>query len=145
MNVQRRPRTGGGAGRARLHRPPVAARHVRTSRVARKDRMPQSILLIQSDAADAARVRESLTASVDGPFRVDWVKSCAEGLERLAREGMQEADGSGGISAILVDQFLPDSQGLETFDRLFAAAPQIPILVLSSPQDEETARQAVQR
>ena len=45
---------------------------------------------------------------------------------------------------MLVDLFLPDSHGIETFDRLFRAAPQIPILVLSAAQDEDIAKLAVQ-
>ena len=49
------------------------------------------------------------------------------------------------ISAVLVDLFLPDSQGIETFDRLFLAAPNIPILVLSASSDEDIAKVAVQR
>jgi diguanylate cyclase (GGDEF)-like protein/PAS domain S-box-containing protein len=40
---------------------------------------------------------------------------------------------------------LPDSQGIETFDRLFRVAPHIPILVLSSSQDEDVAKEAVKR
>jgi diguanylate cyclase (GGDEF)-like protein/PAS domain S-box-containing protein len=46
---------------------------------------------------------------------------------------------------VLVDLYLPDCQGIETFDQLFAAAPQIPILVLSAAKDEEVAKLAVQR
>ncbi len=45
---------------------------------------------------------------------------------------------------MLVDLMLPDCQGIETFDRLFLAAPQIPILVLSGAQDEAVAKLAVQ-
>ncbi len=44
----------------------------------------------------------------------------------------------------MVDLFLPDSHGIETFERLFHAAPHIPILVLSAAQDEEVAKLAVQ-
>jgi len=44
----------------------------------------------------------------------------------------------------LVDLFLPDSRGIETFNRLFHTAPQIPFLVLSAAQDEEVAQLAVQ-
>jgi diguanylate cyclase (GGDEF)-like protein/PAS domain S-box-containing protein len=104
--------------------------------------MSRTIFLIQADPADAAAVREALTNSSGGPFRVDWVRTCAEGLERLARK--EEKQGSDGIAAVLVDLFLPDSQGIETFDRLFRAAPQIPILVLTAPQDETIARLAVE-
>ncbi len=38
-----------------------------------------------------------------------------------------------------------DPEGIATFDRIFAAVPQIPILILSTSLDEETAKLAVQR
>ena len=87
-------------------------------------------------------VREALLNSSDGPFEVEWVRCCSEGLERLAHG--RQSTGTDGIAAVLVDLFLPDSHGIETFDRLFRAAPQIPILVLSASQDEDIARLAVQ-
>jgi diguanylate cyclase (GGDEF)-like protein/PAS domain S-box-containing protein len=103
--------------------------------------MPQkNVLLIQEDPADAKAVRDAL----NGSFQVEWVRCCSEGLGRLAREGKQEKQGTHGIGAVLVDLFLPDSHGIETFERLFHAAPQIPILVLSAAQDEEIAKLAVQ-
>jgi diguanylate cyclase (GGDEF)-like protein/PAS domain S-box-containing protein len=46
---------------------------------------------------------------------------------------------------VLLDLFLPDSRGIETFDKIFAAAPQIPILVLIASDDEGVAKLAVQR
>jgi diguanylate cyclase (GGDEF)-like protein/PAS domain S-box-containing protein len=101
----------------------------------------KDILLIQEGPADAKAVREAL----NGPFRVGWVRSCSEGLERLAREGKQKRQKPHAIGAVLVDLFLPDSQGIETFDRIFRVAPQIPILVLSAVQDEDVAKLAVQR
>jgi diguanylate cyclase (GGDEF)-like protein/PAS domain S-box-containing protein len=101
----------------------------------------KDILLIQDDPADAKAVREAL----NGSFQVDWVRRCSEGLERLAREGKQKAPRADAVGAVLVDLFLPDSQGIETFDRIFSVAPQIPILVLSAVQDEDIAKLAVQR
>ena len=106
--------------------------------------MPRNILLIQDDPAGATIVREALNNSSDQPFHVEWVRHCSEGLERLARQGKQDKPGTAGIAAVLVDLFLPDSLGIETFDQLFRAAPQIPILVLSDAQDENIARLAVQ-
>jgi diguanylate cyclase (GGDEF)-like protein/PAS domain S-box-containing protein len=96
--------------------------------------MSQRIVLIQDDPADARSIIEALDRAGDELFQVDWVRSCAEGIERLA-----------GAAAILVDLTLPDSRGIETFDRLFLAAPDIPILVLTSPPDEAIAKLAVQR
>jgi diguanylate cyclase (GGDEF)-like protein/PAS domain S-box-containing protein len=96
-----------------------------------------SILLIQDDPTDTNAVRPAL----NGSFQVEGVRSCAAALERLAEERKQR---KAGIAAVLVDLFLPDCQGIETFDRLFHAAPQIPILVLSAAEDEEVAKLAVQ-
>ena len=83
--------------------------------------MANNILLIQGDPSDAAAVREALLNSSDGPFEVVWVGCCSEGLEHLTRDA---EEGTDRITAVLVDLFLPDSHGIETFDRLFLAAPQ---------------------
>ena len=104
--------------------------------------MSQNILLIEDDPSDARTVREALINSSDGSLRVEWVGRCSLGLERVAEEGRPGTDG---IAAILLDLFLPDSRGIETFDRLFRAAPHTPILVLSASEDEDLARLAVQR
>jgi PleD family two-component response regulator len=40
----------------------------------------KKILLVQDDAVEAKAVSEAL----HGSFRVDWVKHCSEGVERLA-------------------------------------------------------------
>jgi diguanylate cyclase (GGDEF)-like protein/PAS domain S-box-containing protein len=106
--------------------------------------MSQYILLIEDDPSDAKRVREALVNSSNGAFQVEWVRRCSEGLERLAREERQEEERAGAIVAVLVDLSLPDSHGIETFDRLFRAAPKIPMLVLSASQDEDIAKLAVQ-
>src|SRR5450759_5612253 len=102
----------------------------------------QIILLIQADPSDAAAVRETMSNSIDGLFKVEWLRGCTVGLERLAREANQRGNR---IAAILVDLFLPDSHGIETFDKIFHVAPQIPILILTSLQDEAIAKSAVQR
>ncbi|MGQ0618648.1 MAG: putative bifunctional diguanylate cyclase/phosphodiesterase [Panacagrimonas sp.] len=104
--------------------------------------MLQNILLIQNDPSDAKAVREALSHSGDGAFKLEWVRLCAEGVARLTRDGKQPSDG---VTAVLVDLFLPDGRGMETFDRLFLAAPQIPILILSGSQDEAIAKLAVER
>jgi diguanylate cyclase (GGDEF)-like protein/PAS domain S-box-containing protein len=73
-------------------------------------------------------------------MKIEWVRSCAKGLERLDGNSQQRDD----IVAIFVDLSLPDGKGIDIFDRLFAAAPHIPILILSALRDEETAKLAVQ-
>jgi len=94
--------------------------------------MVHRLLLIEDDDSAARAILDAFTRSAEEFFQVEWVRRCSEGLEKLA-----------GIAAILTDLHLPDSRGIATFDRLFRAAPQIPILILIDVQDEETAKQAL--
>jgi len=90
-------------------------------------------------------MRLALVNSDDGPFRVEWVRTCSDALERLGVLGMLPVDASHGIAAVFLDLFLPDNAGIETFDRLFVVAPQIPMLVMIPPANEELGMLAVQR
>jgi diguanylate cyclase (GGDEF)-like protein/PAS domain S-box-containing protein len=107
--------------------------------------MSRNILLIQSDSEDANPVREALINGRDPAFLVEWLGLCSAGLQRLARERTAGNRESGAIAAVLLDLFLPDSEGIQTFDRVFSAAPHIPILILCAPAHEDLAKSAVQR
>jgi len=105
----------------------------------------QDILLVQKDSVEANAVRDALANSSDGSFRVTWVRRCSEGLDELARANAQGGAGADRYAAVVVELSLPDSSGIDTFDRLFLAAPQIPILILAAAQDESIAKLAIQR
>jgi diguanylate cyclase (GGDEF)-like protein/PAS domain S-box-containing protein len=105
--------------------------------------MPVNILLIQDDAQCAQVVLNALAKSRIGNFHVEWVKTCALGLKRLADLSNELEIGSGGISAILVDLLLPDMNGMEVIDLIYAATKQIPIVILSSMDDEAIAKSAM--
>jgi diguanylate cyclase (GGDEF)-like protein/PAS domain S-box-containing protein len=98
--------------------------------------MTENVLLVEGDPDDAQTLITALADPRAGPCTVERFGSLAEGLERLKSEG---------ISVVLLDLFLPDSQGIETFDKLIRAAPRVPILILSNLADEDLAGQAVQR
>src|ERR1022692_199657 len=102
--------------------------------------MLKTILLIQEDTLCARAVQEVLLGSGDPTLGIEWVRGCSEGLERLNRTGKQKSC----IDAVLVDLFLPDSQGIETFERLYKELPDTPILVLCGPEEEHIAKLAVQ-
>jgi diguanylate cyclase (GGDEF)-like protein/PAS domain S-box-containing protein len=100
-----------------------------------KDR-DECVLLIEADAGDAARILDELSSRTDAGFRVEWVTELSSGIERLR---------NGGVGAVVLDLTLPDSNGVETFDKLLQASPRVPILILTGAGAVETARQAVQR
>jgi diguanylate cyclase (GGDEF)-like protein/PAS domain S-box-containing protein len=101
--------------------------------------MSRTVLLILANAAEAKAVRRSLTDSRDGAFEVEWVNGCGDAVKRLGDHQGET------IAAVVVDLFLPDSRGIDTFDKLLCASPHMPILVLSHLHDESIARLAVQR
>jgi diguanylate cyclase (GGDEF)-like protein/PAS domain S-box-containing protein len=101
--------------------------------------MSRKILVVLADAAQANLVRRLLVNSRYGLLKVEWVTRCCDAMERLGRAEVAD------VAAVVVDLFLPDSQGIETFDKLFRASPHIPILVLSRSRDEDIARLALRR
>src|ERR1700735_1379274 len=103
------------------------------------------ILLVQEDRADAEVIREVLANSQDQIFRIKWVQDCREAIEQLSPAGARSQSGKQGADAILLDLCLSDSQGIATFDRLFALAAHTPILILTAPDQEASARLAVSR
>jgi diguanylate cyclase (GGDEF)-like protein/PAS domain S-box-containing protein len=93
-----------------------------------------TILLIQNDPAAAGRIGVALAAGDAGSFEVEWLRQLSHGIERLSKKG---------IAAVLLDLSLPDSEGVATFDKLFAASPDIPILILAGNSSEVLAKEAV--
>jgi len=100
--------------------------------------MSDRVLLVMANALAASAIRASLEGSPDVALDVECVLRCSDGLQRL-KDHRQAA-----IAAVVLDLFLPDSQGIETVEAILRARPLVPILVVSRTQDENTAIQAVQ-
>lgn len=94
---------------------------------------PIAVLLVEDNPADGGALERALSEATSR-FRVEKAAHLSQGLDRIAR---------GGIDLCLLDLFLPDSQGLETFQRVAAEAPNMPIVVLSGPSDERIGALAV--
>src|ERR1700732_3950143 len=94
------------------------------------------LLLVDNDPSHAEVFRESLLHAKDGPFKGEWAMTLAEGIKQLREKE---------IWAIFLNLSLPDSQGLETFDRLSLAAPGVPTLVLAGAEGEDIALEALRR
>lgn len=91
------------------------------------------LLLIEDNASDALLLRRMLGKSPQ-PYDVTHCRSMAAAAECVGREW----------DMVLLDLFLPDSAGLETFQRCQAAWPDAALVVLSGLTDETIARQAVE-
>ena len=101
-----------------------------------KSTLVLKILLIDSNAETAGKIRSALAAAGSDSFKVECVRQLSDGLERLSNRG---------IAAILLALSLPDCEGIEVFDKLFAIAPDIPILILGGNTQETIAKEAVAR
>ena len=96
---------------------------------------PIKILLVESDEDYIDELEAGLSVSHAGVLEVEWVGELSQALARLTQ---------GGFDAVLLSLELPDSRGMVTFDRAYAFAPDVPILVLSDVADEEAAVTTVQ-
>ena len=92
-----------------------------------------TVLLVEDNPDDAEVLRE-LLADVRAPVRLTAAENLRDALLALER---------GTVDLILLDLSLPDSQGLATVERTLAAAPRIPILVLTGLEDEVLGAAAV--
>ena len=100
-----------------------------------KPNAKRKVLLIEDNPGDARLLREYLADPAGTSFSVEHADCLTAGLTRLAE---------GGIDLVLLDLSLPDSPMSETFKRAKAAAPQVPIIVMSSLDDEKHAIETVQ-
>ena len=96
---------------------------------------PIRVLLVESDEDYAGEVRDSLSRAHAKDLEIEAVSELSLALQRLSQ---------GGVDAILLSLDLADSRGMVTFDRAYAFAPDVPIIVLTAEPDEAAAVAAVQ-
>ncbi|MGZ3183262.1 MAG: putative bifunctional diguanylate cyclase/phosphodiesterase [Telluria sp.] len=98
--------------------------------------MANRVLIISSQPDDVRVLEQALRDAHDGPFETEQVGTLAAGLARLEQ---------GGIDAILADLELPDSHGMDGFEKLRGSARHIPLLTLCTLDNEADAMAAVRR
>jgi DNA-binding NarL/FixJ family response regulator len=99
-------------------------------------RTNNNLLLIDDNPAHVQAFREALLATSEGPADLEWVRTLSSGLERLAHDG---------VWAVFLNLFLPDSQGIETLDRVLSASSAAPLVVLGGVDDEAIGKAAMLR
>ena len=92
------------------------------------------VLLIEDNPGDVRLIREMLAEGEDDLFQLDCVGRLSQGLEYLSSR-------SAGV--VLLDLSLPDSYGFDTFLKVYAHSPKVPIIVLTGHDDQTVALSAV--
>jgi signal transduction histidine kinase len=92
------------------------------------------VLLVEDNAGDARLLREMFSKERPGSFEFTYLLRLSEAVIHLAK---------GGVDIVLLDLGLPDGQGLNTVRRAHAAAPGVPVIVLTGLDDEALAAEAM--
>ena len=92
------------------------------------------VLLVEDCPDHAALICTKLKKATRLRTEITHVDRLSNGLERIA---------DGGFDVVLLDFSLPDGFGIDTFRRVHEAAPRLPIIVLTSLDDNKLAVQAV--
>ncbi len=87
------------------------------------------LLVIDDDETDRLAVRRCLQQS-GIPAAVNEARSAAEALEFVAATA---------YDCVLLDYYLPDMPGLEVFERIRAASPDMPVVIFTGRGDEDAA------
>jgi PAS domain S-box-containing protein len=93
------------------------------------------ILLVEDNIAEAVLLKKALSISPFGQFAIATVKRLSEALEQLQAKP---------FDAVLLDLGLPDSQGIETLERICRQKPRaVAVVVLTGLEDEAMAIKAL--
>ena len=93
------------------------------------------VLIVEDVQGDARLVREMLSETNTGVYEVIHVGRVSEAVPHLR---------NGDVDVTLLDLSLPDGLGVDTVIQVYAAAPQIPIIVMSGTDDETVIAGAVE-
>jgi len=96
----------------------------------------QSVLLIEDNPGDARLIREMFNEEGSGNVGLIHVECMRDAEKHLAEHA---------VDMILLDLGLPDTTGVEAVRRTHAAAPHVPLVVLSGMDDESVALQAMKQ
>jgi PAS domain S-box-containing protein len=95
---------------------------------------PVKVLLVEDSPSDAELLQEALRGTGAGRFEFVVAERLAEALHQVKHAP---------FDVLLLDLSLPDSTGADTFFRARAAAPGLPIIVLTGTENEVVGTEAV--
>src|ERR1700728_4061022 len=92
------------------------------------------VLLVEDNAGDVRLLREMFSKERPDSFELTHLLRMSDAEIHLAK---------GGVEIVLLDMGLPDEHGLDTVRRSLAAAPGVPVIVLTGLDDEGLAAAAM--
>jgi diguanylate cyclase len=92
------------------------------------------VLVVEDNAADARLLREMFSNEKPGSFEMIHLARMSDAVIHLERNE---------VDIVLLDLGLPDAGGLDSVRRAHAAAPSVPLIVLTGLDDEALATQAM--
>ncbi len=97
---------------------------------------PLEILIVEDDIIDSKLLHRLLSESALFISDIKSAERLSTALELLDKDT---------FDIVFLDLGLPDSQGIESFNEISTKAPDVPVIVLSGLDDEETAVMAVKK
>jgi two-component system, NarL family, sensor histidine kinase UhpB len=97
---------------------------------------PIRVLLVEDDPQFAEIMLMRLSHINPGMFELIHVERLELGLKYLSREN---------VGVVLLDLDLPDSSGLNTFERIHQCKPEVPIIIITGRSEEEMCIEAVKK
>ena len=94
-----------------------------------------NILIVDDDSGDVYFLRELLTDTEAEAARLVHVETLATALQKVQEEQ---------FDVILLDFFLPGSQGVESLCRLREHAPDVPIVFLTGLKDDDLGQKMIE-
>jgi PAS domain S-box-containing protein len=95
---------------------------------------PIRVLIIEDSPAVVRLIGDVLAHAEASNFFLESVSRLSDGLSRLE---------AGGVTLVLLDLTLPDSEGMATFLETYRRAPDTPIIVVTGHEDETLALKAL--
>ncbi|MFA6186965.1 MAG: response regulator [Phycisphaerae bacterium] len=94
-----------------------------------------NVLLVDDDELDRKLIKVILVKAAELiRFNIETAQNISEAVAKLT---------SSSFNVVLLDLNLPDSRGMETVQKVFKVAPNIPIVVLTGLEDEDTGLDAI--
>ena len=94
------------------------------------------VLIIEDNSGDARLIKEMLIEEKDLSFNIENTPLLSSSLEYVSKET---------VDVILLDLSLPDSFGIDTFEKVYAQAPNVSIIIMTGNDDKTVALDAVNK